>query len=94
MRVPRAVPAVLLAAVLTLVACGREEEPVPPATEEPTAEGLSPEEIRMQVEPMSPEQAERLGIVDTTIHLEQLASPEDTLLTQDTLPPPNGAPPR
>jgi len=63
--------------------------------DEPAAEGLSPEEIRRQAEPMSPEQAEQRGIVvDTTIHVEQLATPEDTLLTPDTLPPPGTAVPR
>lgn len=92
MRVPSAALAALLACALAITGCGRDgngseaEEPVA----EPVAEGLSPEEIQRQAEPMSPEQAEQLGIVDTTIHVEQLASPEDTALRPDTAPPPGG----
>ncbi len=79
---------VMLVAVI-VSGCDRDEpQPAPVVGGEPVAEGLSPEEIRQQAEPMTPEQAEQLGIVDTTIHVEQLATPEDTLLRRDTLPRP------
>jgi hypothetical protein len=73
--------------VLTLLvpiagACGTAgDEPDEPRSErtEEALEGLSPEQIRSRVEPMSPEMAESLGIVDTTIHVED-RSPEDSLL--------------
>ncbi|CAN5683646.1 hypothetical protein BH23GEM6_BH23GEM6_04790 [soil metagenome] len=87
----------LLLAAAMLYGCDRGDDAVerPMGLDEPAAEGLSPEEIRRQAEPMSPEQAEQRGIVvDTTIHVEQLATPEDTLLTPDTLPPPGTAVPR
>ncbi len=38
--------------------------------------GLTPEEIRARAEPMSPEKAESLGIVDTTIHMESHENPD------------------
>lgn len=41
--------------------------------------GLSPEEIQRQVTPMSPEVAESLGIVDTTIRIEPQAAPDSGL---------------
>jgi hypothetical protein len=79
----------LLLAALVAQGCQRDEPAVEPAvTEEPAVGGLSPEEIRMQAEPMSPEQAEQAGIVDTTIYVERLAAQEDTIMTPDTLPPP------
>lgn len=64
--------------------CQRAEEPAPePVTEtrEGEFQGVSPEELRMRAEPMSPEMAESLGIVDTTIHVEEQLS--DTI----TIPP-------
>ena len=71
--------------------CGQPEE-VP--TEDAAAvdttgafQGLSPEEISSRAEPMSPEVAESLGIVDTTIHIENPAA-DDTLIPpemRDTL---------
>lgn len=42
-------------------------------------QGLSPEEIRSRAEPMSPAVAESLGIVDTTIHIEDPVS-DDSLI--------------
>ncbi|MBA2671851.1 MAG: hypothetical protein H0U67_15905 [Gemmatimonadetes bacterium] len=82
---------VILVAVI-VSGCGHDEpQPAPVVGGEPVAEGLSPEEIRQRAEPMTPEQAEQLGIVDTTIHVEEQETPEDTLLRRDTLPRP-GAP--
>lgn len=48
-------------------------------------DGLSPAQIESQAEAMSPEQAEELGIVDSTIHMERLTSPEDSALIGDTV---------
>jgi hypothetical protein len=43
--------------------------------------GLTPEEIRARAEPMSPEKAESLGIVDTTIHVEAHENPDSLPIT-------------
>jgi hypothetical protein len=77
--------AVLFAALMAAPACDRDREVVVEgaAGEEGAVEGLSPEQIRAQAEEMSPEQAEQLGIIDTTIHMENLANP-DSLVEQDT----------
>lgn len=48
--------------------------------------GLTPEQIRRRVEPMSPAQAESLGIVDSTIHVE----PDEA--TDSGQPAPQGRP--
>jgi hypothetical protein len=39
-------------------------------------DGLTPEELRLQAAPMTLEEAERLGIVDTTIHIEYPMNPD------------------
>lgn len=74
---------ILLTLLVTIAgACDtRGDEPDEPPSErsEEALEGLSPEQIRNRVEPMSPEMAESLGIVDTTIHVED-RNPEDSLL--------------
>ncbi len=89
MKRSRAGALTLLLAAVASQGCQRDEPAAEPGvTEEPAVGGLSPEEIRMQAEPMSPEQAEQAGIVDTTIYVEQLATPEDTIMTPDTLPQP------
>jgi len=77
--------AVLLLAAPLAAGCGGEEPGASPP-ENGAMDGLSPEQIRQQAEPMSPEQAAELGIVDTTIHMEQLTSPEDSALLAE--PPP------
>lgn len=41
-------------------------------------DGSSARQVQQQVEMMTPEQAESLGIVDTTIHLENLSSSDST----------------
>lgn len=56
------------------IGCEAAEEAVPEPTGESRSgefQGVSPEEIRMRAEPMSPAMAESLGIVDTTIHVEE-----------------------
>lgn len=79
----------LAAAVLLACAvagCG-SSEPEPAAetdtTARPVVEGLSPEQLQERAEPMSPEQAEQLGIIDTSIHVERQMSVEDSLLLDD-----------
>ncbi len=67
--------------------CARGDETAAAPAADAAMDGLSPEQIRQQAEPMSPEQAAQLGIVDTTIHLEQLVSPDDSLLFSETPPP-------
>lgn len=56
-----------------------ELETVNPAV----VEGLTPEEISERAEPVSPEEAEQRGIVDSTIHLEDPRD-IDTVLPVDT----------
>lgn len=63
---------------IALSACGTEAEPPPPIVAEPEYDGLSREEIELQAEPMTPAEAERLGIVDTMIRIESPVG-EDTL---------------
>lgn len=88
MRMTRlAAVAVLLLAPPLLAGCGAGEEPAAAPAGDAAMEGLSPEQIRQQAESMSPEQAAELGIVDTTIHVEQLTSPGDSALVTDSPPP-------
>ena len=68
-------PAGLLAGFLLVAACSGETESPDPVAE-PEYDGLSREQIEMQAEPMTPAEAERLGIVDTTIRIEPPISPE------------------
>jgi hypothetical protein len=74
----------LLAVVVVLAAAACDRQP---AQEDPGAGsadpagvigGVSPERIERDAQSMSPEQAEQLGIVDTTIHMENLGEPTDT----------------
>ena len=81
---------VLLLLPPLLAACGGGEEPAAEPAGGAIEDGLSPEQIREQAEPMSPERAEALGIIDTTIHLEKLTSPGDSALLADTVRPPLG----
>ena len=60
----RALLAVLV--VAGLAACG-DDSAETAAEAEPQFEGLSPEEMQRQAESMTPEQAESLCIMDTTI---------------------------
>ena len=60
--------------------CQDAAEPAAAPAEDAVMDGLSPDQIRRRAEPMSPERAAELGIIDTTIHLEQLTSPADSAL--------------
>lgn len=68
----RSSPWALLALLVVLAGCGGAEEQaeVEPAADPGAMDGLTPEQIRLQAEPMSPAVAESLGIVDSTIHIE------------------------
>jgi hypothetical protein len=80
---PRALVAALLLALSVAGGCRREEEPAQEGAA--AADGLSRDQIEERAEAMSPEQAEQMGIVDSTIHVEQLTSPEDSaLIGRDT----------
>ncbi len=43
-------------------------------------DGLTREQIREQAQPMTPERAEALGIIDTTIHIEDPTIDLDTII--------------
>jgi hypothetical protein len=64
--------------LLFFAACSNDAAPEPEFSD-PEYEGLSPEEIQLQAEPMTPEEAERLGIVDTTIRIESPINPDTVL---------------
>lgn len=83
--------AVVVAVGVLALGCGggegaEEATDVEPAAGGAAMDGLTPEQIRRQAEPMSPAVAESLGIVDTTIHIED-PNPGDTVRRPDTVPP-------
>jgi hypothetical protein len=92
---------VLLAALLgtIVVGCnGAEEEPhVPEPRDERLegTEGLTPEELRREGEPLTQEEALERGVLDTTIYMEPL-DPDEPLEPTDPLEPeePDTIPPR
>lgn len=70
-----AIPAVLLCCLA--VACGGSEQPSEgTSTGQTEVTPLTREEIRERAEAMSPQVAESLGIVDTTIHIQSPAPAE------------------
>jgi hypothetical protein len=54
------------------------------ATDTGAMGGLTPDQIRARAESMTPAQAESLGIVDTTIHVEEMDS--TPIITRSTAP--------
>lgn len=67
----------VIATLLIILASGcGEESPEPPPVSDPEYEGISREEIERRAEPMTPEEAERLGIIDTTIRVEPPMNPD------------------
>lgn len=74
----------LCAALLLVLGAGGCQESVPERPAEPPRsaeeyEGLSREEIERRASSMTPEEAERLGIVDTTIRIEPPMDPDSVL---------------
>jgi hypothetical protein len=70
----------VLAVLVPLAGCN--SEPPPPSDTIPEQSdygGLSPEEIQRQAIPMTLEEAERLGIVDSTIRIEVPSGPDSLL---------------
>lgn len=74
------IPAVLLA-LLLLGACEQPEQEAPqPPLREPEYDGLSREQIEERASSMTPEEAERLGIIDSTIHIEPPINPDSVII--------------
>jgi hypothetical protein len=85
----RPVPRLALLGLIALTAgCGNGADDTPPGYTEPEFDGLSREEIELQAEPMTPEEAERLGIVDTTIRVESPIHPDSVPLLESQPPDP------
>jgi hypothetical protein len=79
--------AALVAALALAAACGGEgdaaDERAGPAaaldtTNADEMDGMSAQQVENQAQAMTPEQAEQAGIVDTTIHVENLQSSDST----------------
>ena len=65
--------------LVLLAGCGGEEVE-PQAAELPEYDGLTTDQIQSQAEPMTQEEAERLGIVDTTIRTNPPMNPDSVIL--------------
>ena len=78
--------AALVGALLLSAACGgsgEDDEANAPAaaidtTNEDLMDGTSTQQVQSQAKAMSPEEAAAAGLVDTTIHLENLSSSDST----------------
>jgi hypothetical protein len=78
--------AALVGALLLSAACGgngEDDEANAPAaaidtTNEDLMDGTSTQQVQAEAKAMSPEEAARAGLVDTTIHLENLSSSDST----------------
>lgn len=80
-----------LSCALLAAGCGRDEggsaAAADPAAETDTTnrqalDGMSADQVRAEASSMTPEQAEALGIVDSTIHVESLQSPDDSIIAR------------
>lgn len=64
-------------------ACRAEEAPNEEEASVPTGDavvdGVTNEELEQNAQPMSPEQAERMGIIDSTIRIDNPAATADTI---------------
>lgn len=95
---PRAVRRPLLLALLCALlaaGCGRDQggsaaaadtAAVVDTTNRQALDGMSADQVRAEASSMTPEQAEALGIVDTTIHVESLQSPDDSIIARGQRP--------
>jgi hypothetical protein len=86
----RAVAAFALLAGVAAAGC-RKEEPrreLPPAAIDTTnkswEDGVSGAQVQEEVVPMSPEEAQARGLVDTTTHLENLGADDSAAAAADT----------
>lgn len=98
-RVPRLPFLLALPCALLAAGCGRGEgegaASAAAAAETDTTnrqalDGMSAEQVQAEASSMTPEQAEALGIVDSTIHVERLQSPDDSMVSRG--PPGYGTP--
>ncbi|MET0396349.1 MAG: hypothetical protein ABW277_05970, partial [Longimicrobiaceae bacterium] len=81
-----------LSCALLAAGCARDEGGSAAAAADPAAEidttnrqaldGMSADQVRAEASSMTPEQAEALGIVDSTIHVESLQSPDDSIIAR------------
>ncbi|MDR0787548.1 MAG: hypothetical protein LBG44_06740 [Gemmatimonadota bacterium] len=83
-RHPFRVAATAFALIITLGGCAAEPdaERTPgsiPLLDASEYDGLTPEQLQAQAQPMTLEEAELLGIVDTTIHIEYPINPDSAL---------------
>lgn len=91
-RVPRLPLLLALPAVLLAAGCGRggaggaaaadSTAAATDTTNRQALDGLSAQQVEAEASSMTPEQAEALGIVDSTIHVERMQSPDDSLIAR------------
>lgn len=102
-RVPRLVLLLALPCVLLAAGCARgggesaasaDAAAETDTTNRQALDGMSAEQVQAEASSMTPEQAEALGIVDSTIHVERLQSPDDSIISRGppSAPPAAGAP--
>lgn len=90
-RVPRLPLLLALPAVLLAAGCGRggaggaaaaDSAAATDTTNRQALDGLSAQQVEAEASSMTPEQAEALGIVDSTIHVESMQSPDDSIIAR------------
>jgi hypothetical protein len=87
MRLVRRMLVPLLLFTGLVVAGCRAEAGDPRVFDDPEYEGMTREEMEMRAEPMTLEEAERLGIVDTTISIDAPAQPDSLIPDEGGLVP-------
>ncbi|MEW5929968.1 MAG: hypothetical protein AB1941_21140 [Gemmatimonadota bacterium] len=90
-RLPR-LPLLLALPAVLLAGCGRggaggaaaadSAAAATDTTNRQALDGLSAQQVEAEASSMTPEQAEALGIVDSTIHVESLQSPDDSIIAR------------
>ena len=90
-RLPRLSLLLALPGVLLAAGCGRggggaaagdSAAAETDTTNRQALDGLSAQQVEAEATSMTPEQAEALGIVDSTIHVESLQSPDDSIISR------------
>ncbi|MQA89537.1 MAG: hypothetical protein GEU90_04810 [Gemmatimonas sp.] len=69
----------------SLGGCGDPADEAPSSDSGPEYEGRSREQIEAEAAPMSPAEAESLGIVDTTIRMQPPMNPDSVIPLDTTL---------